>query len=413
MAAPPPTKLQAKVRRWTSRALTPSQLRLLRHGLRSGALRSLAGTEEWQFVYAMHRIYRNQKSRLPSHLHACALQIVNQVSNIYSPIPEAWVLSHPEGALAPAQRAALRQLLKAPSRDVGGGGGTPPPPGALLLPPWIENVPPPRAPRAMLVVPKAAGTQSSTPSQNHNGLDSFSVSPADAPAVRSPRCMGRCVWSTRILGNHPGCPLLRPQTELRCSNTAESKLEYMPHKNDSSGAPAHAQHTLSVDSEADQPELRKYEQALMPGYEELARREAKGHVWICHFCQRALQKDARVHSPLSLLSLGFRKLEDVATTAHAYGQKAAYAGNSLASMGADTLGKSMVRAGKFIQNSSESVSPTLQATGAVKQNLQKGLRLFGVDTSNASSLSNMASDALMQNVSNTVVNLAKSKLGVT
>ena len=222
--------------------------------------------------------------------------------------------------------------------------------------------------------------------------------------------MGRCSWATRVLGRHPGCPLLRAQTELRCSNAAESELEYMPPTDDFSQSTA--QHTLSVDRAEDQPALAKYRAALMPGYAEMARQEAGGHVRLCRFCQEALQKDARIHSPLSLLSLGFRKLEDAATTADAYGQKAALAGQVLTTLGAATLGQTLSKSGKLMTETSKQVSPTLRVTGALDNKLQTGLGMLGVDAAKHP-LAGMASSFLTHNISSSAVDLAKRKLGLS
>ena len=171
------------------------------------------------------------------------------------------------------------------------------------------------------------------------------------------------------------------------------------------------QHTLSVDRAEDRPALAKYDAALMPGYAEMARREAGGHVRLCRFCQEALQKDARVHSPLSLLSLGFRKMEDAAAAADAYGQKAALAGQVLSTLGAASLGQKLSKSGKFMTETSKQVSPTLRATGALDDKLQQGLGMLGVDAAKHP-LAGVASSFLTHNVSSSVVDLAKRKLGL-
>ena len=202
---------------WLARALPPAAARDLRAARAAGLARPLRGKDEWQFVYAMGRVQRRQKRRLPSHLRATAERLLDQVSDVRAPLPLAWALGRlgePGGASAPsaggqAQSEALRRLLLPPPAPVRAG-------GVLRVPPWAEDVPA-RAPSAQ-APPAMQVTRGrrTCPRRRRPAAPAPAPAAPPAPAVQAAPVQAAPVQAACAGGASPWAPRANPWRRARC-----------------------------------------------------------------------------------------------------------------------------------------------------------------------------------------------------
>ena len=337
----PGSQLQAKVGHWWDTAWLPWDLAVISQAEVDGRVQPLRGLDEWKFIYAMSRIQRNKKKRLPSYLKHYVQALLREVEDVQAPLPLAWLAVHPRGSTV--QKQALREVLQA--------GGT-----TLAIPPWIENVPPPPPPPP---APTAAAAAPSPPPPAPTTAAAAPSAPAPAPAPTAVTCLGQCSALMATNPAHTGCPLsgiLHPQ---RCTNAPSRQLEY-------EGKPI----------EASQPEAVRFlgttaGRVLVPNWLHLAQTQMQGRVLVCQQCQDNIQRQMRTFSPLDSLKLSIGQLDAVGRQANAWSSMA----SSALSM-ADKVGIPGAQQGaEFFQAAAQtatSLTPSLQASKAVTNQL--GLR---------------------------------------
>ena len=344
-------RLRAKVRRWIRRSLAPEQLRQLRAAREAGRVRPLRGKEEWQFVYAMSRVHRADKMRLPTHLRATAARILDQVSNIHAPLPLAWAVSAPahsrfDDVPRQSQRRALQRLLVPGAADAveGGGGESKSRAFALSVPPWVENVPP-----VAQAASPAPAVASPAPS-----VASPAPSVAAAPAVAAPApamyggtaglaavsctssVRGRCMGMCRAMGSVAACAFSK--NDYRCTQT-----ERLHPLCDASGK------VLSTRAAADAAWIRSHAAAVLdPRWAALAPREGAagvGAVLLCPAHADALRAEMRARHPLEAIKRGAKSAALGAARGVLKADDWMQQGSSLASMGAQMAAPALDAAG--------------------------------------------------------------------
>ena len=296
----PGQQLMAKVAHWWDTAWLPWDLRHVEQAQAAGAVRPLHGLEEWKFIYAMSRIQRKKKARLPSFLKHYVARLLEEVADVQAPMPLAWLAVHPRGSRL--QKAALHQVLHA--------GGS-----SLAIPPWIENVPPTPAPPPPVPVPASEVPASEVPASGApapvpaSGVPvPASGAPAPVPASEAPaseapapvqgpgRCLGQCS-AAMSLQTHTGCPRLQALTPGRCTNTAQVSLTY-------EGKPVQVAQQDTVHF------LRQsVGKLLVSDWLYRAHTEHHGHVVVCTQCHERITRQLRTTSPLDSLKLGIASLD--------------------------------------------------------------------------------------------------------